>query len=115
MRLQKFTASLTLASLLFWFACGGTGSSSSSSSHDKKTATLQTSINHIIFMAQENRSFDEYFGQLNQYRAAHGQAQDVDGLPANVSKYQLDELFAARRHSHHGQVRRIWLACVPRT
>ncbi len=23
-----------------------------------------TSVNHIIFMAQENRSFDNYFGQL---------------------------------------------------
>ncbi len=82
MRLQRFTALLASASLLFTFACGGTGSSSSSSSHRQTSATLQTAINHIVFMAQENRSFDEYFGQLNQYRAAQGAPQDVDGLPA---------------------------------
>jgi len=42
-----------------------------------------TSINHIIFMLQENRSFDDYFGQLGAYRAAngYGAASDVDGLP----------------------------------
>jgi phospholipase C len=33
-------------------------------------------------MAQENRSFDHYFGQLNGYRAANGLPQDVDGTPA---------------------------------
>ena len=27
------------------------------------------SVQHIIFMLQENRTFDNYFGQLNQYRA----------------------------------------------
>ena len=46
---------------------------------------LQSSINHIVFMIQENRSFDHYFGQLNAYRAANGLPQDVDGLPANAS------------------------------
>ena len=29
-------------------------------------------MNHIIFMQQENRTFDAYFGQLNPYRRAHG-------------------------------------------
>ena len=28
------------------------------------------SINHVIFMLQENRSFDNYFGMLNPYRHA---------------------------------------------
>src|SRR5215467_7745150 len=31
-------------------------------------ATLQN-VNHIIFMMQENRSFDAYFGKINDYRA----------------------------------------------
>jgi phospholipase C len=44
------------------------------------------SINHIIFMAQENRSFDNYFGQLPAYWAANGYpAQQLDGLPAGAS------------------------------
>lgn len=44
-------------------------------------ASLQ-SINHIIFLAQENRSFDHYFGALRQYWAQQGIAdQPFDGLP----------------------------------
>ena len=39
------------------------------------------SINHIIFMFQENRSFDHYFGKLNDYRATLGLPPDVDGIP----------------------------------
>jgi phospholipase C len=43
-------------------------------------------VNHIIFMAQENRSFDMYFGQLAAYWAANGYpAQQFNGLPANAS------------------------------
>ena len=45
------------------------------------TATLN-SVNHIIFMAQENRSFDSYFGALRQYWANSGiPDQAFDGLP----------------------------------
>ncbi len=44
-------------------------------------ATLQ-SVNHIIFFAQENRSFDHYFGYMRQYWANNGMAdQQFDGLP----------------------------------
>jgi phospholipase C len=43
--------------------------------------TLQ-SLNHIIFFAQENRSFDHYFGYMRQYWANNGIAdQSFDGLP----------------------------------
>jgi phospholipase C len=39
-------------------------------------------INHVIFLAQENRSFDHYFGQLRQYWAQNGfPDQSFDGLP----------------------------------
>ena len=44
------------------------------------TASLQ-SINHIIFLAQENRSFDSYFGAMRQYWAQNGYPdQSFDGL-----------------------------------
>jgi len=44
-------------------------------------ANLQ-SINHIIIFAQENRSFDHYFGALRQYWAQNGfPDQSFDGLP----------------------------------
>jgi phospholipase C len=39
-------------------------------------------LNHIIFLAQENRSFDHYFGALRGYWAQHGYPdQSFDGLP----------------------------------
>ena len=39
-------------------------------------------INHIIFMAQENRSFDHYFGAMREYWAKNGfPDQAFDGLP----------------------------------
>jgi phospholipase C len=44
-------------------------------------------INHVIFMMQENRSFDSYFGMLNPYRQANkfdvgddGNTYNVDGI-----------------------------------
>jgi phospholipase C len=38
-------------------------------------------VNHIIFMMQENRSFDAYFGKLNDYRAsAFAQPRNTDDL-----------------------------------
>lgn len=51
------------------------------------TATFNTTPNlsalgHIIFLAQENRSFDHYFGALRAYWAANGYPdQSFDGLP----------------------------------
>jgi phospholipase C len=50
-----------------------------------------TSVNHIIFMAQENRSFDTYFGQLPSYWKANGYpAQPFEGLPAGASNPSFD-------------------------
>src|SRR5438874_1564851 len=49
-----------------------------------------SAINHIVFMSQENRSFDSYFGHMNEYRASLGLPQDVDGLPANASNPAFD-------------------------
>jgi len=48
-------------------------------------------VNHIIFMVQENRSFDTYFGQLPAYWQANGfPAQTFDGIPANASNPSYD-------------------------
>ena len=70
-------------------ACSGTGTCQVSLSNASTvTATFGLSvhaINHIIFMLQENRSFDHYFGQLPQYLQANGFTQTVDGEPATAS------------------------------
>src|SRR6185312_11952053 len=61
--------------------CGGTavsppgaGSTGGSSNNPPPPPPANTinSVQHIIFMLQENRSFDSYFGQLGAYRAANG-------------------------------------------
>lgn len=41
-----------------------------------------SSLNHIVFLAQENRSLDHYFGALRDYWAKNGfPDQSFDGLP----------------------------------
>lgn len=42
-------------------------------------------IRHIIYMVQENRSFDNYFGKLGQYRVSKGLSNNIDGIPANAT------------------------------
>ena len=42
------------------------------------------SIDHVIFMLQENHSFDNYFGMLNPYRAANHWNVGDDGVSYNV-------------------------------
>jgi phospholipase C len=42
-------------------------------------------IKHIIFMVQENRSADNYFGMMNQYRASQGISDNAfDGFDPNI-------------------------------
>ena len=50
------------------------------------------SINHIIYMLQENRSFDSYFAKLGTYRQqfGYGAVTDVDELPATASNVTED-------------------------
>ena len=56
-------------------------------------ASLQ-SIQHVIFMLQENRTFDTYFGMLNPYRESNGwnvgddgNTYTVDGIDDKLSKF----------------------------
>ncbi len=70
-------------------ACSGTNSTCTVTMNGPQpvTATFTgpqniNAINHIIFLAQENRSFDHYFGALRAYWAANGYPdQSFNGLP----------------------------------
>ena len=70
-------------------ACTGTGTCSLTLTADTSvTATFNTpsgnlsSLNHIVYLAQENRSFDNYFGALREYWLQNGYPdQSFDGLP----------------------------------
>jgi phospholipase C len=64
--------------------CGGTQASQPASQGSSQPAGGIQAVQHVVVMVQENRSFDHYFGFLNEYRASQGLAQDVDGTPANA-------------------------------
>jgi len=78
--IRKKWALLGLLSVtLFWCGCQGLVAGNPQTAGQPQN--LQA-INHIIFMAQENRSFDHYFGALPAYWAANGfTPQQFDGLP----------------------------------
>ena len=46
--------------------------------------TSLSEISHVVFMLQENHSFDNYFGMLNPYRQALGWDVGEDGKTYNV-------------------------------
>ena len=55
---------------------------SAGQSQESAKPTGLSKLSHIIFMAQENRSFDHYFGEMRQYWADNGYAdRSFDGLP----------------------------------
>jgi phospholipase C len=80
-----FTSIFASLSLALLTGCQGLGASTGPTPTPTPTATptpagtLQ-SVNHIIFMMQENRSFDAYFGKINDYRASLGLGRDADDL-----------------------------------
>ena len=92
-KLRPFLLLGLSALLLALCACQGVTNSSTTTTPPPPppppppAATLQNSVNHIIFMAQENRSFDTYFSQLPNYWAANGYpAQTIDVMPAGASQ-----------------------------
>jgi phospholipase C len=65
-------------------ASGSDGKSSSEVTVTVVPASDLQSINHVIFMLQENHSFDNYFGMLNPYRQSNGWNVGEDGVTYNV-------------------------------
>jgi phospholipase C len=59
-----------------------TGSGGSASANTTVTVTAaggSNPINHVVFMLQENHTFDAYFGMLNPYRRTKGWTTGDDG------------------------------------
>src|SRR5256885_10035497 len=81
-RVQKFSILCTAGLVLVMCGCQGLKNGPISNNPNNGIQ----SINHIVFMAQENRSFDTYFGQLPAYWQAHGiTGQAIDAIPAGAS------------------------------
>jgi phospholipase C len=75
---QAVTPSATTAYLATATGSGGTATASASVTVIP-AGSLQ-SIDHVIFLLQENRSFDSYFGMLNPFRAANHYDVGDDGV-----------------------------------
>src|SRR5437868_730259 len=82
---SRFSGSVLLLAITIPLICALIGCQGLTKTATTATTTgnsLQTSVNHIIFIAQENRSFDHYFGAMRQYWANYGYPdQAFDGLP----------------------------------
>lgn len=73
---------LCLAGCLCALALGTSEAAAQPSAQSSAAVQGLQQINHIVFMVQENRSLDHYFGALRQYWGAHGYPnQSFDGLP----------------------------------
>ncbi len=94
---------VSVLSTISLVACGGS-SSSNGGGGSKGNGSGGTgdagvkAINHVIFMLQENRSFDTYFGMLNPYRQANGwtvsedgKTYDVDGIDDKLGMFQQQD------------------------
>ncbi len=74
-------------------ATGSQGQASAAKTVTVISASSLQAITHVIFMLQENHSFDNYFGMLNPYRKANkwnigddGKDYEVDGIDDKLSK-----------------------------
>jgi phospholipase C len=81
---------LALPLIAFFAGCQGVTSSGSGGSGGQQPPPPPPgidSVKHIIFLAEENRSFDHYFGKLNDYRTAapFNLPASIDGLPENCA------------------------------
>jgi phospholipase C len=65
-------------------ATGAGGNAMAGATVTVEAAGSLQSIDHVVFMLQENHSFDNYFGMLNPYRQANGWNIGDDGNTYNV-------------------------------
>jgi phospholipase C len=89
---MQVTPTATITYHLTATGAGGTQNAMASITVNAAPPTSIQSINHIIFMLQENRSLDSYFGKLPDYWQAQGiqNPPTFDGLPANASNPSFD-------------------------
>lgn len=85
----SLTCVLAFLALVVLTGCAGLGLSSGGPTPTPTPSPTQAgslqSVNHIIFMMQENRSFDAYFGKINDYRASLGLGRDADDLETDFT------------------------------
>lgn len=92
--LSFFLPLLLLTMLAALSGCGAIGKPTSvTTPTPTPTPTPNLSaVQHIILLAEENRSFDHYFGKLNDYRSAapFNLPREINGLPDDCSSSNSD-------------------------
>ena len=81
-------------------ATGAGGNASASATVTVMPPGSLNSIDHVIFMLQENHTFDNYFGMLNPYRKANGLGTD------RRRRQYLQRGRHRRQAEHHQQYQR---------
>ena len=77
---------------------GGTAPVTATATVTVVPAGTVKSINHVIFMLQENHTFDDYFGMLNPYRQSNGYDKGDDG-----NTYDVDGIVNGSEDMRNGQ------------
>jgi phospholipase C len=79
-------------------ATGSNGQQATAQASVTVNAATIKDLKHVVFMLQENRSFDSYFGMLNPYRASNGynvgddgNTYTVDGIDDKLSRFTNDD------------------------
>src|SRR5512146_1595282 len=72
--------------ILLQAGCGGTTGRTPTTQPPQPVTTPDggaslNSIQHIIFTLQENRSYDNYFGRMGEYRRQQGFSDPIEELP----------------------------------
>ena len=89
-RFKSLSAFFFLLSIGLVAMLPGCGGGSSDSKHNAGNGS-PAMVNHVVFRLQENRSFDNYFGKLNDYRVKKGLGADVDGLNGDSGNPSYDK------------------------
>jgi phospholipase C len=78
---------LSLPILAALTGCAGVANNTTTTTQPPPPMAGLSSVQHIIFLAEENRSFDHYFGKMNDYRSAapFNLPASVNGLPDDCS------------------------------
>lgn len=92
--LACFSALLGLSMLT---GCAGVGLGGSPTPTPAPGVGIQN-VNQIIFMMQENRSFDVYFAKMNDFRAGLGLGRDTDDLETNFTNPADDKTLISNFH-----------------
>ena len=90
--LRFFPPLLLLLILAALVGCGAVGKPTSVTTPTPTPTPNLSAVKHIIFLAEENRSFDHYFGKLNDYRSAapFSLPRNINGLPDDCSSSNSD-------------------------